>query len=162
MRWFIHFLVTGFGVGLFPRAPGTFGSLVGLASAYIAHEGVLWLASGSDDPNAILYFGLVPALLVTAIAYLVIALEETWSKKHDMQTTVIDEIAGQTLALLWFPPTWYLYVLGFIGFRIFDIWKPSIIGWADRELGGAWGTLLDDLIAGLVTAGLLGIFCLLS
>lgn len=160
VRFFVRMLATGFGSGLSPKAPGTFGSVVGLAAAYLCHLMMLRLAGDGVNAPSLLLFGIVPGALIVALSYLVISFEETWSKAHDSASTVIDEVAGQSLALLWFSPHWSLYLLGFILFRILDIWKPSVIGWADRELHGAWGTLLDDVIAGLVVALMLGILCL--
>ncbi len=160
MKYMVRFLATGFGVGLSPKAPGTFGSLVGLGAAFLCHQQTLYLTAGSTEALNILLFGIIPGLLISGLAYVIIALEETWSSQHDAASTVIDEVAGQSLALLWFTPSWTTYILGFLLFRLFDIWKPSLIGWADKELSGALGTLLDDIIAGLVVAGLLGMLCL--
>ncbi len=54
-------------------------------------------------------------------------------------------------------PSLLTYVLGFVFFRILDILKPGPIGWADRDLKGASGTLFDDILAGVVAAGMLAL-----
>ena len=70
----------------------------------------------------------------------------------DPGEVVIDEVAGQWLTLLAVPPDPILYAAGFVLFRIFDIFKPWPVGWADRELGGGLGVMVDDLLAGLYAA----------
>src|SRR5690606_6613229 len=81
--------------------------------------------------------------------------EAAWGT-HDEGKIVIDEFAGQAIAVAFFTPSLSIFISGFILFRFLDIWKPSIIGQADEKLPGAWGTLVDDLIAGAVSAGFLG------
>ena len=68
---------------------------------------------------------------------------------HDHGGIVWDEWVGFLLTLWLVPagPGWL--VAGFILFRIFDIWKPWPIGWLDRRIGGGWGIMLDDVVAGL-------------
>ena len=140
-----------FGVGLLRPAPGTWGSAVAVLLGVV-----------------IFRFGSFPALLVaTALA----TLAGFWACQRELagrpgadpSEIVIDEVAGQWLALL-FPAVafWYRgfdgwmpypgWVAAFVFFRLFDIWKPWIIGWADRRPDPA-GVMLDDLIAG-VFAGL--------
>ena len=67
---------------------------------------------------------------------------------------VIDEVAGQWLALIPLPLDPGLYLLAFLAFRLFDILKPWPVGWADRRLPGAFGIMADDLLAGLYAGGL--------
>jgi phosphatidylglycerophosphatase A len=112
--------------------------------------------------------GGLPALLIATVAVFSIGWwatsEETKGKEnHDPSEIVIDEVAGQWIALLpvsgglWFAgvdpwlfpyPGW---VTAFLMFRLFDIWKPGPVGWADRK-STALGVLLDDVIAGLMAA----------
>ena len=69
---------------------------------------------------------------------------------------VIDEIAGQCLALLALPrPGWAGAALAFALFRLLDVTKPGPIGWADRQ-GGAWGIMADDIIAGFIACLIVG------
>jgi phosphatidylglycerophosphatase A len=136
-------LVTGCGIGLVRKAPGTFGSLPGLALGGILSTQVssLWLRAG--------ILLAICAVFIFAIA----VVEQAWDT-HDDQRIVCDEIAGQAVAVAFLPFSWPLLALGFVLFRIFDIWKPGPVGWADESLPGAWGTFLDDIIAG-VFAGLI-------
>ncbi|PIW31259.1 MAG: phosphatidylglycerophosphatase A, partial [Rhodospirillales bacterium CG15_BIG_FIL_POST_REV_8_21_14_020_66_15] len=76
------------------------------------------------------------------------------AEAKDPSFVVIDEVAGQWLALLPAGPDPVLFAAGFLAFRLFDIWKPWPASWADRRVGGAWGVMLDDLIAGGYAAAL--------
>ena len=136
-------LAFGLGTGLAPKAPGTFGSLFGLALAW-------WT----------LPLGLELRLMV-AIALIVSGLWLCGAAArrigvHDHPGIVWDEIAGMYLALLAAPPEIIAWALGFALFRLFDIWKPWPIRDLDHRLGGGPGIMLDDLVAALYTAVLLG------
>ena len=139
----INLLAFGFGSGLAPVAPGTAGSLVGLVLAW----------STLDLPIA--------ARLLVAIALL---LSGIWIcgeaarriAVHDHPGIVWDEIAGIYLALLVAPPSIWAWALGFGLFRLFDIWKPWPIRDLDHRLKGGLGIMLDDLVAALYTALILG------
>ena len=139
------FWVASFGgSGLFPVAPGTAGSVVALA------VGLALLA-------------LEPALLPLAAA--VATMGGLWAVQacqvaDDPGWVVIDEVAGLWIALLplaLLPPEaeWNLpsLALAFLAFRALDILKPGPVGWADRQEGAA-GIMADDVIAGLLAAGL--------
>ena len=136
-------LATWFGVGLLPVAPGTWGSLAALPLA--------WLVA----------FYLGPVAL--AAAALVLFAAGWWAADHiarkggtgDPSWIVIDEVAGQMLALVPAALDPVLYAIAFMGFRIFDIVKPWPVGWADRKVPGALGVMLDDLLAGLWVAAIL-------
>lgn len=130
-------LATGFGSGLLPKMPGTWGSL--LACAMVPFVPIHWVT-------------LVGLLL---FSWLVIHEYERQSKTHDASHVVIDEIAGIFVCFYAVPISMWTLCIGFILFRIFDITKPLFIGWADRSLPGAWGVLLDDVFAGIVTCLLL-------
>lgn len=78
-------------------------------------------------------------------------LYEKRTKKHDASEIVIDEILGIFISFYGLTPGWVQLGVGFVLFRFFDILKPFPIGWLDKNLPGAWGTLLDDLAAGLFT-----------
>jgi phosphatidylglycerophosphatase A len=138
-------------VGLAPVAPGTAASLVALPLAYGLH----WLGG----------FPLLLAAttLATVLGFWASAREIVGRVDKDPEEIVIDEIAGQWIALwplsagLWWmgaPPhvfPWPGWVGAFILFRLLDISKPGPIGWADRQPGAA-GIMLDDLLAGLIAA----------
>ena len=124
-----------------PAAPGTWGSLAALP--------VAWLLVSA---------GGVPALAAAAAAA---SLGGWWASATYLRTSgsgddpgevVIDEIAGQWIALLFAPHTLTAYALAFALFRLFDIWKPWPVGWADRSLPGGLGVMADDLLAGVYAA----------
>ncbi len=121
--------------GLLPGAPGTWGSLFTLPFA--------WLIAGTWGPSAL--------FVAAAVAFLI----GLWasgryllnSKSKDPGTIVIDETAGQFLALALVPVELWWYVAGFVLFRAADILKPWPASWADRSLSGALGVMTDDIFA---------------
>ena len=131
------------GVGFIPVMPGTAGSLVALIAAWFLSDGSwlsLLLASG-----AVFFIGLVTTHLAT-------------NGQGDPSWVVIDEAAGMLLALVAVPHTLFAFIIAFILFRFFDIYKPLGIN-ALQRLSGAWGVMLDDIAAGLAAAVLThGIF----
>jgi phosphatidylglycerophosphatase A len=129
-------LATGFGSGLAPRAPGTVGSLVALLPWW------LWLRALPPWHYA-LVLGCAFALGVWAADRVI---EQLGSP--DPGVVVWDEFVGLWLALLLAPPGWAWMLAGFALFRLFDIWKPWPVRWADRAVHGGFGTMLDDLLAG--------------
>ncbi len=149
-------LSTGFGLGLLPKAPGTWGSLLPL---FI----VLGCGHFQVTPT-ITILTLVSLLLVFTVVTIASAkwYEQYFSKKDPPQV-VCDEVAGQSIALLgmaWLtPPTespyiWIgLAIIAFLLFRGFDIWKPGFID-KSQHLPAGWGVLMDDLLAGFF-AGIL-------
>jgi phosphatidylglycerophosphatase A len=138
------FLTVGFS-GLSPIAPGTVGSFVSLILA-------LFLLQISA-PSTIFML----SILITVVAVKQINIYEDEVGAHDGKEIVIDELAGMWLALTISGATqenWVLLsILSFLYFRLFDIWKPSIIGKIDRDVKGGWGVMGDDIVAGIV-AGL--------
>jgi phosphatidylglycerophosphatase A len=127
---------TGLGLGYAPLAPGTVGSLAGLALVVAC-----WRLGG---PWAVL----VGAALVTAAGLWAAGPAEARFGRRDPGVVVIDEVAGQMVALLFASPEPATLVCGFILFRIFDIWKPQPVRRAER-IPGASGIMLDDLLAGV-------------
>ncbi|MEO5335673.1 MAG: phosphatidylglycerophosphatase A [Magnetospirillum sp. WYHS-4] len=139
-------LATWFGVGRLPGAPGTWGSLASLPLAWslAAWAGPWGLAAG------------VATVFVAGIWAAGAYMRATGT--DDPGAVVIDEVAGQGLALLAVAPDPLLYLIGFALFRLFDILKPWPVSWADREVGGGLGVMLDDMLAGLYAgAALYGI-----
>ena len=136
--------LTLFYSGLSPKAPGTVGSIVALIMGMYALE-FLYISNT-----------FMIAILVTIIAVKQINIYEKEVGTHDGKEIVIDEFAG-----MWFALSiagvgagmWLTGIIAFIYFRIFDIWKPSLIGKIDRDVKGGWGVMGDDLLAG-VFAGL--------
>ena len=134
------FLTVGFS-GLSPKAPGTVGSfvslIIGLFLLEFLHVSTLFLL----------------ALLITVIAIKQIDIYEKEVGMHDGKEIVIDELAGMWIALsicgINSENMIFMAPLAFIFFRIFDIWKPSIIGKIDREVKGGLGVMGDDVVAGI-------------
>ncbi|MGL4309999.1 MAG: phosphatidylglycerophosphatase A family protein [Paracoccaceae bacterium] len=138
-------LATFFGVGLLRPAPGTWGSAAAVALGLAVNS---WLG-----------FPVLAAatIAVTALGFWACAAATADSAEKDPGEIVIDEVAGQWLALLFPAATfwhrgmdmvWPGWVAAFLFFRLFDIWKPWLVGRADRR-GDAAGVMLDDLWAGL-------------
>lgn len=133
--------------GYAPKAPGTWGSLPGVVLGWF-----LFYLTQNKLPSFINpYFVAVIALsLIGFLSYWFIKKTEQFWDCHDDKKIVIDELIGQAIPLAFFADSW-VYLLGsFLLFRFFDIVKPGPIGWIDKNLPGAWGTLLDDVLAGLV------------
>ncbi len=141
----VHFLAFGFGTGLAPFAPGTFGSLPGIL--------LFWLTMA---------YGLYVQLAVVAV--LIVAgiwiCGESARRLgiHDHGGIVWDEIAGMYLTLMVAPFSVTGWVLAFVLFRVMDIVKPWPIRDLDHRLGGGVGIMLDDLVAALYAAVLLGLY----
>jgi phosphatidylglycerophosphatase A len=137
------------GIGRLPQAPGTFASLAALPLAWMLH------AVGGFPLLAMATLG------VFGMGINAVGLHPGGT--DDPPEVVIDEVIGQWIALwplslgLWwqgvpgdvFP--WPGWVLGFLAFRFFDILKPPPIKRVEK-IGGAWGVMLDDVVAGLLAA----------
>jgi len=133
------FLTLGYS-GLSPKAPGTVGSIVALVLALVLLKYI----------SVTTLFLL--AVLISAFAVKQIDIYEKEVGAHDGSEIVIDELAGMWIALAIASATsdnYIVAVMAFVYFRIFDIWKPSIIGKIDRDVKGGWGVMGDDMVAGL-------------
>ncbi|MFN7959491.1 MAG: phosphatidylglycerophosphatase A [Holophagaceae bacterium] len=150
-------LATGFGSGYLQPAPGTWGSLAGLAT-WLLLLGLLRQVRG----GAFLWTLLVAPLALTLAAVWASGAVVRETGQKDPSFIVADEWAGIWFALtpLLFTPTlqpqpWSLWVARlvtpFMLFRLFDIWKPGVVNTAQR-LPGGWGVVLDDVLAGLLAA----------
>jgi phosphatidylglycerophosphatase A len=151
MRRFLKFTLRGFGTGLLPVAPGTWGSA---AAVLLAWPLALW----------------TPALLHLELCVLIVAflwigvigsdqLQDEWGK--DPSQTVIDEMVGMWIALLGLPLYWPYWLAAFLLFRLFDIFKPFGIRRLEKIEGG-WGVMLDDVLAGVYASMLLHAYLLLA
>lgn len=160
---FALFVATAGGLGYLPKAPGTWGSLAGVALAIFA----TWLNSLHipivTSPSIGFVFWTrgfyldIPLLVIT----LTVAVIGFWASNRaagfaaskDPQFVVIDEVSGQLLTyfLPFAPLNWKSWLLGFILFRVFDIWKPFPARQAE-SLPGGWGIMADDWIAGIYAA----------
>jgi len=133
------FLTLGYS-GLSPKAPGTVGTIVSLVIA-------IFLLKYISITTLFLL-----SLLISVVAVKQIDIYEKEVGEHDSSEIVIDELAGMWIALSIASATSDNYIiagLAFIYFRLFDIWKPSIIGKIDRDVKGGWGVMGDDMLAGL-------------
>lgn len=140
----IKFLASGFGSGLAPIAPGTFGTLAGVPICLLCLP-LPWF----------LRLLVVLALMALAI-YVSGRAEEIYSKKDD-QRIVIDEIIGFQVTMLPVTITILHLCAGFVLFRVFDILKPFPLNNLQR-LPGGWGVVLDDVGAGIYAGLVLFIF----
>ena len=131
-----HWIATCGPVGYLKFAPGTFGSLVGLVLVLIAASHITWFI----------------------VFLLVLILLGIWSSgiasrgfgNHDPSEVVIDEVCGMMISFLAVPISFWAVLIGFIGFRFFDIVKPQPIRWLEHFPEG-FGIVLDDLLAGIYT-----------
>lgn len=130
-----HLVALGFGIGLVPFAPGTFGTLLGWPIGHL-------LATG--------YSG-AALLAIVALFFLI----GTWAcgitgrhlGAHDHGAMVWDEIVAFVLVLVFVPATLAWQAAAFVAFRAFDIVKPPPIGWIERRFHGGFGAMFDDLVA---------------
>ena len=141
----VHFLAFGFGSGLAPFAPGTFGSLPGVL--------LFWLTLGLGT-----YVQFFVAAAIAIAGVWICGVSARRIGVHDHGGIVWDEIAGMYLTLLAAPVSVKGWVLAFVLFRLMDIVKPWPIRDLDHRLRGGAGIMLDDLAAALYAALLLGIY----
>jgi phosphatidylglycerophosphatase A len=148
------------GVGYFPIAPGTMGSLVGLGLyLFIWVESYTWLQNRAARGRLNLLYIFTPQMALMLVVIFVVTMVGIWAasraekllRKKDPSIVVIDEVAGQMIALLSGPfwaPTWWSVLTAFILFRAFDIWKP----YPCRKIEGlhsGLGIMGDDVVAGV-------------
>jgi phosphatidylglycerophosphatase A len=134
LRLFTTIVATGFGTGYVPLAPGTAGSLLGALIIYFFIP-----TSSALLPFLILLFFVVGVYSGTAMEKI---------HGHDPSLVVIDEIVGMGISLLYVPRIWWLFLIAFVLFRLFDIVKPPPVN-AIQKLPGGWGIMLDDVLAGI-------------
>jgi len=140
-----HLLALGFGSGLAPRAPGTFGTLVAVPVYLLCAQLPL-----------VTYLSVVVAAFVLGV-YLCGRTARALGV-HDHPGIVWDEVVGYLLTMAWAPSGWLWVVLGFIFFRLFDILKPWPIRVLDRSVHGGLGIMIDDALAGVLAAACLAGF----
>ena len=130
------FMAFGFGSGLAPFAPGTFGTLAAIPP-YLLMAQLNWI-------------GYIALVLFTFIWGVYLC--EQASKNlgvHDHGGIVWDEFVGMWLTMFLIPLQWQWLLLGFVLFRVFDIIKPFPIKWLDQHVKGGFGIMVDDVIAGI-------------
>ena len=146
MSWgnrFIVFCGVGFGSGLSPKAPGTAGSAFALLFVPI------WLVIG-------FFNSIVAITIMSLIGIYICGQTAKVMGVHDDGRIVWDEFAGQSITFLPLiylgQMSWFWLLVGFALFRLFDVWKPWPIRVIDRQVGGGFGIMFDDIIAGLWAA----------
>ena len=136
-------LATFFGAGLLKPGPGTYGSIAALG---------LWYAAAhffAPSFTALTIATTIAALIVTALGIPASTIVAREAAREDPGFVVIDEVAGQLIALIALTPTPTHAIIALILFRLFDIWKP----WPIRRLEAlpeGTGIMLDDVAAGLL------------
>ena len=133
----VHFLAFGFGSGLSPVAPGTFGTLAAVPIYLLLVISV----------NSWVYFFTV--VIFALLGFWLCGKSAQDLGVHDHPGIVWDEIVGFLITMYLAPINWLWIILGFILFRLFDIFKPWPINWLDREIKGGVGIMLDDILAGI-------------
>lgn len=131
--WFIAF---GFGSGLLPKAPGTWGTL----AAFPVYLLIASLTTG---------WYLFVALLLFLLGVWVSERVTQALKVQDYPGIVWDEVVGYLLTMTAVPITLGWMLTGFVLFRIFDIWKPQPIRYIDKHVKGGAGVMIDDVLAAL-------------
>lgn len=131
-----HWLAVGFGSGLAPKAPGTFGTLAALPLCWFLMD-----------------LSLLPYLAVLLMGFVIgVWLCGKTAKHlgvHDHSGIVWDEFVGIWITMLLVPKTWLALLIGFVLFRFFDVIKPWPIRVLDKKVHGGFGIMIDDAIAGV-------------
>ncbi len=137
MMQFHKLIATSLGVGYLPVAPGTWGALFAFGLTCLFHY------NGYLSNPLLIVLIIVFTLLGTLASH---KLKDEWGK--DPSITVIDEVVGYWITLVFVPFHLYTFIAAFILFRIFDIWKPLFIRKLE-ELPYGFGVMADDLLAGI-------------
>lgn len=131
-----HFIALGFGSGLAKKAPGTFGTLVGLP--------LFWQISQQPISTQLVIIAL---FFFVGIYFCSVAGKNLGVSDHG--AIVWDEIVAMMLVLAFTPPNWMWRLFAFLLFRLFDIWKPFPIRQLDAKLKNGFGVMFDDLLAAI-------------
>lgn len=142
LRHPVDLLALGFGSGLLPRAPGTAGTLAAIPLYLVMQSLALTV-----------YVPLVAVLFLLGIP--ICAHTAKRLGVHDHPGIVWDEIVGYLVTMTFAPTGWLWVLAGFLLFRFFDVLKPWPIRWLDRRVGGGFGIMVDDLLAGIAAAAVL-------
>ena len=140
----VHLLAYGFGTGFAPVAPGTFGSLVGIAFYRVMSR-----------MRPLHYLGITSILWVIGIPICEQTAADVGS--HDPSVIVWDEIVGCLVAMYRLPRSWGWLVTAFLVYRLFDVWKPYPIGVAEDLFRVGFSIMADDVVAGAYTWGVLNL-----
>lgn len=131
-----HFISLGFGSGLAKKAPGTFGTLIGLP--------LFWLIAPYSIGQQLI---IITALFVLGIYFCTFTGRALGIVDHG--SIVWDEIVAIMLVLTFTPLQWQWWLAAFILFRLFDIWKPYPIHQLEAKFKNGFGVMFDDLLAAI-------------
>jgi len=143
-----RFLAFGFGSGLAPKAPGTCGTLAAIPVYLLLM-------------NLPLTWYLITVLILTAYGIWICGVTSRYFDVPDHPGIVWDEIVGFLITMIAAPSGFIWIVIGFLLFRLFDIWKPWPISLLDRHVHGGLGIMLDDVVAGLFAAIVMNVIAFL-
>ena len=132
----VHCLAFGFGSGLAPKAPGTFGTLAAIPLYLLLSPLSAWL------------YGLIVLLAFVLGVYLCGKTADDLGV-HDHPGIVWDEFVGFWITMFMAPSGWFWLLIGFFLFRLFDIWKPWPIKVLDQKMETGLGIMADDVLAGI-------------
>lgn len=144
----VRWVAFGFGVGLVPVAPGTFGTLIAIPLVVVLAFLGSWL------------YAIVCVALV-GMAIMVADRVEHQLGQEDAGVIVIDEVAGFVVAMAFLPVKLWVVVIAFAIFRLLDILKPPPIDWIERRFKGGIAIVADDVVAGLLTNAVVHLLLLL-
>lgn len=133
-----HFFALGFGSGLAKKAPGTFGTVVGLPLFWLIHHYTITIQ-----------LTLISLLFLAGIYFCDKTGQALGVSDHG--SIVWDEIVAMMLVLTFADHQWQWWLIAFLLFRLFDIWKPFPIRQCDAKVKGGLGVMLDDLLAAIYT-----------
>jgi len=137
-----HWLALGFGSGLAPKAPGTFGTLAAIPLVVSLSFCPPWLV-----------IGILLALALLAVYVCQVVTDDIGVEDHG--SIVIDEVVGFAITMWAVPLDFVSLCVGFALFRLFDILKPWPIRWFDRNIHGGLGIMLDDIVAGILACAVM-------
>jgi len=140
----VHFFALGFGSGLLPIAPGTWGTLVTIP--------IYWVLM-TLETSLTVYLLVCLVMFIVGIGLCSRATVD--AGVHDHRAIVWDEMVGYLVTMLLLPFEWMWIIAGFFVFRFFDVVKPWPISWVDRNVHGGFGIMVDDVLAGLASCAVL-------
>jgi phosphatidylglycerophosphatase A len=138
----VQFLALGFGSGLAPKAPGTFGTAAAIP---------VYLLLAMLTP--MYYFFAVVIMSIAGIYICGKAADNVGV--HDHPAIVWDEFVGYFITMFMVPVSWQSVLVGFLLFRVFDILKPWPISFIDKKMSGGAGIMFDDILAGLFSLAIM-------
>ena len=135
----VHLAAIGFGSGLPNKAPGTFGTLAAVPLYYLLSFLPLEL-----------YIGVL--VVASLLGFWICNITSRDMGVHDHKSIVWDEFVGYWITMVMVPFSFQWAIVGFVLFRFFDILKPFPISWLDKKVGGGFGIMIDDIVAGIVSS----------